>query len=214
MTQKSRLNGKRGVPLLRCSTMEQADTSIDDQLNSIEAFAKKMDMQLGEADRLSNEGIGLAEADGYIEDRGTADLARVIKAEAAKRQAMSISDASARGSQSSLQGKRRSHSVRPAFGIDKLYLDSDGKERIIIRRLKDGSSVEIDPATGDFGVRFAKGVRGYRKGSLDRDTLVHGDPQDREVILRIFQMKHLDGFGGTRIARILNDECVASANGG
>ena len=268
MTQRSRLNGKRGVPLLRCSTMEQADTSIDDQLNSIESFATRMDMQLGEAvrlagksgslkknlngmvdtviarkrageridvvvyfdqsrfgrsgamhfghlaDRLSNEGIGLAEADGYIEDRGTADLVRVIKAEAAKRQAMSISDASARGSQSSLQGNRRSHSVRPAFGIDKLYLDPDGNERVIIRRLRDGSSVEIDPATGDSGVRYAKGVRGYRKGSLDRDTLVPGDPQAREVVVRIFQMKHQDGFGGARIARILNDERIASANGG
>lgn len=268
MTQKSRLNGKRGVPLLRCSTMEQADTSIDDQLNSIEAFAKRMDMQLGEAvrlagksgslkknlngmvdaviarkrageridvvvyfdqsrfgrsgamhfghlaDRLSNEGIGLAEADGYIEDRGTADLVRVIKAEAAKRQAMSISEASARGSQSSLQGKRRSHSVRPAFGIDKLYLDPDGNERIIIRRLRDGSSVEIDPATGDIGVRYAKGIRGHRKGSLDRDTLVPGDPQAREVVVRIFRMRHQDGFGGARIARILNDQGIASANGG
>ena len=268
MTQRSRLNGKRGVPLLRCSTMEQADTSIDDQLNSIEAFAKRMDMQLGEAvrlagksgslkknlngmvdtviarkrageridvvvyfdqsrfgrsgamhfghlaDRLSNESIGLAEADGYIEDRGTADLVRVIKAEAAKRQAMSISDASARGSQSSLQGNRRSHSVRPAFGIDKLYLDPDGNERVIIRRLRDGSSVEIDPATGDSGVRYAKGVRGFRKGSLDRDTLVPGDPQAREVVVRIFRMKHQDGYGGARIARILNDEGIASASGG
>ena len=55
MTQKSRLNGKRGVPLLRCSTMTQADTSIDDQLNSIEAFAKRMDMQLGEPVRLAGK---------------------------------------------------------------------------------------------------------------------------------------------------------------
>lgn len=55
MTHKSRLNGKRGVPLLRCSTMTQADTSIDDQLNSIETFAKRMDMQLGEPVRLAGK---------------------------------------------------------------------------------------------------------------------------------------------------------------
>ncbi|MEO1583764.1 MAG: recombinase family protein [Planctomycetota bacterium] len=268
MTQKSRLNGKRGVPLLRCSTMTQADTSIDDQLNSIEAFAKRMDMQLGEAvrlagksgsikknldgmvdqviarkhageridvvvyfdqsrfgrsgamhfghlaDRLSNEGIGLAEVDGYIEDKATADLVRVIKAEAAKRHAMSISDSSARGSQSSLQNKRRSHSVRPAFGIDKLYLDPQGNERMIIRRLQDGSSVEIDPATGKFGVRYEPGVRAYRKGPLELDTLVPGDPKARKIVIRIFRMHHEDGFGGSRIARVLNDEDIRSATGG
>jgi hypothetical protein len=268
MTQKSRLNGKRGVPLLRCSTMEQADTSIDDQLNSIEAFAKRMDLQLGEAvrlagksgsikknldgmvdtviarkqageridfvvyfdqsrfgrsgamhfghlaDRLSNEGIGLAEVDGYIEDKGTADLVRVIKAEAAKRHAMSISDASARGSQSSLQANRRSHSIRPAFGIDKLYLDPQGKERMIIRYFQDGSRVEIDPASGELGVRYEPGMRAYRKGSLELDTLVPGDPKIREIVVRIFRMHHIDGFGGTRIARILNDEKILSANGG
>lgn len=267
MTQKSRLNGKRGVPLLRCSTMTQADTSIDDQLNSIEAFAKRMDMQLGEAvrlagksgsikknldrmvdaviarkqsgeridvvvyfdqsrfgrsgpmhfghlaDRLSNEGIGLAEVDGYIEDKATSDLVRVIKAEAAKRHAMSISESSARGSQSSLQGNRRSHSFRPAYGIDKLYLDPQGNERMIIRRLQDGSSIEIDPATGELGVRYEPGVRAYRKGPLELDTLVSGDPKARDVIIRIFRMHHEDGYGGARIARILNDEDIRSATG-
>lgn len=267
MIQKSRLNGKRGVPLLRCSTMEQADTSIHDQLNSIAAFAKRMDMQLGDpvrlagksgsikknlngmvdeviarkhageridvvvyfdqsrfgrsgamhfghlADRLSNEGIGLAEVDGYIEDKATADLVRVIKAEAVKRQAMSISESSARGSQSSLQAKRRSHSVRPAFGIDKLYLDPQGHERMIIRRLQDGSSVEIDPATGKLGVRYEPGVRAYCKGPLEIDTLVPGDPRAHEIIIRIFRMHHENGFGGARISRILNDEGVRSAKG-
>ena len=268
MTQKSRLNGKRGVPLLRCSTMEQADTSIDDQLNSIAAFAERMDMQLGDpvrlagksgsikknldgmvdqviarkqageridvvvyldqsrfgrsgamhfghlADKLSNEGIGLAEVDGYIEDRATSDLVRVIKAEAAKRHAMSISEASARGSQFSLQANRRSHSFRPAFGIDKLYLDPQGNERMIIRRLQDGSSVEINPETGELGVRYEPGVRAYRKGSLELDTLVPGDPKARDVVIRIFRMHHDNGFGGTRIARVLNDEDNRSANGG
>ena len=52
---KSRLNGKRAVPLLRCSTMEQSETSIDDQLNSIRAFADRMDMELGEPVRLAGK---------------------------------------------------------------------------------------------------------------------------------------------------------------
>ena len=50
--RKSRLNGTRGVPLLRCSTIEQADTSIDDQLNSIEFFATEREMELGEPVKL------------------------------------------------------------------------------------------------------------------------------------------------------------------
>ena len=264
---KSRLNGKRAVPLLRCSTMEQSETSIDDQLNSIRAFADRMDMELGEpvrlagksgsikknleemvdqvinrkqggeridavvyfdqsrfgrsgplhfghlADRLSREAIELAEADAYIEDRETADLVRMIKAEAAKRQAKSISEASARGSQSSLLAGRRSHSYKPAFGIDKLYMSAAGDERVIVRQLQDGSRVEINPQTGAFGQRYKKGVRGYRKGALEIDTLVPGDPAAREIIIRIFRMHHEQGFGGTKIAQILNDESIPSPTG-
>lgn len=266
--KQSRLNGKRAVPLLRCSTMEQAGTSIDDQLNSIRTFATQMGMELAEpvrlagksgsikrnldamvdeviarklagerieivvyfdqsrfgrsggihfghlADRLANEGIGLAETDGYIEDKGTADLVRIIKAEAAKRHAMSISDSSARGSESSLLAGRRSHSTRSAFGIDKLYISPAGEERVIIRRFRDGSSVAIDPKTGELGERFAPGVKGYRKSSLEVDTLVPGDPALREIIIRIYRMHLEDGFGGVRIARTLNDEGVASPTGG
>ena len=49
MKRKSRLNGKRAVPMPRCSTMEQADTSIDDQMNSMEYFAEEYDMELADA---------------------------------------------------------------------------------------------------------------------------------------------------------------------
>lgn len=52
MKRKSRLNGKRAVPMPRCSTMEQAETSIDDQMNSIEYFAAEYDMELAEPLRL------------------------------------------------------------------------------------------------------------------------------------------------------------------
>jgi len=50
--KKSRLNGTRGVPLLRCSTIEQADTSIDDQLNSIKFFADEREMEIGDPVKL------------------------------------------------------------------------------------------------------------------------------------------------------------------
>ena len=52
MKRKSRLNGKRAVPMPRCSTMDQAETSIDDQMNSIEYFAAEYDMELAEPLRL------------------------------------------------------------------------------------------------------------------------------------------------------------------
>jgi len=52
MTRKSRLNGKRAVPMPRCSTMEQADTSIDDQMNSMGYFASEYGMELAEPLRL------------------------------------------------------------------------------------------------------------------------------------------------------------------
>ncbi len=48
MNNKSRLYGTRAVPILRCSTKDQEDTSITDQHDSIKVFALRHGMELGD----------------------------------------------------------------------------------------------------------------------------------------------------------------------
>lgn len=267
MNDISRLSGKRAVPILRCSTKDQEDTSITDQHDSIKSFAQRHGMELGDpvefvgsgsikknldglvdqvidrkrrgeqidvvaffdqsrfgrsgsnhfghlANRLENEGIELAETDAYINDSDTAGLVRSLKAHAAKSQAKNIAQASSRGSQASLKGGRRGHSTIPAYGIDKIYLTPDDEPICIVRRLADGSRQQLDPTTGEIKQVYPKGTKGYRKASLEKDSLVPGDPKRREIVIRIFRMHLEDDLGGTRIARLLNDEGVLSASGG
>ncbi|GAB4545273.1 MAG: recombinase family protein [Phycisphaerales bacterium] len=267
MKRKSRLNGTRGVPLLRCSTMEQADTSIDDQLNSIKVFSEEFGMELGEpvrlvgksgsvksnleagiddiiarkkngeridyvvfydqsrfarsgpmhfgllAERLEAADIDLAETDGFLEDPAMLPIVRTVKAVMSQQQAQSIADASARGSQSALRNGRRVHSTRPAYGIDKLRMSPSGEPEYIIRRLADGTRLFLDPQTKEIKQTYPDSVRLPKKSSLGKDTLVPGDPALREIVIRIFRMRHEDGLGGSRIARALNDEGIPSPDG-
>tara|TARA_R110002072_G_scaffold158989_4_gene310069 strand:- start:8283 stop:10223 length:1941 start_codon:yes stop_codon:yes gene_type:complete len=266
--RKSNLNGKWAVPLLRCSTVEQQDTSIDDQHGSIAKFAEDYGMilsdvpirmagksgsikknlegmvnevierkQSGEridvlvffeqsrfgragplhfgkmAEKLADAEIELAETDGYMEDAGSRTFQRLIKAQFACEQAKSISLASARGSQFSLQQGRRGHATRAPYGTDKLYMNSMGEPKCIFRRATDGTRYQLDPSTGKIIETYESGVRGYRKSSLEIDTLTIGDPKHREVVCRIYRLKLENGHGPYLIARMLNDEGIPSPTG-
>jgi recombinase len=266
--RKSNLNGKRAVMLLRCSTVEQQDTSIDDQAGCIAKFADDYGMELSDepirmagksgsikknledmveevigrkrngeqidvlayfeqsrfgpagplhfgkmSEKLTDAGIELAEADGYMEDPGSRTFLRLIKAQFACEQAKSIALASARGSQSSLQQGRRGHATRAPFGTDKLYSNSTGEPKCVLRLLADGTRHMLDPLTGEVVETYKPGVRGYRKSSLEMDTLTIGDPDHREVVCRIYRLKLESGHGPYLIARMLNDEGVPTATG-
>lgn len=264
----SRLTGKSAVPLLRCSTNEQVETSLPDQFASISAFAEKKGMSLlagvelagvsgsiranldrmvddvirrkeaGEhidvvvfydqsrfgrsgsshyqqlEDRLRLAGIELAEADMYVEDRQAQKYMRFFKAEASQMHAMRIAVDSARGQQSALERGQRSHSPKAPYGTDRMYLTHDDKPICVVRRLADGSRLRIDPAGHAEPLRFPPGAPAYRRGSIEKDTLVPGDPEHQRVVIRIFRMHYVDRFGGYKIAGILNDEGVAGPSGG
>jgi len=55
--------------------------------------------------------------------------------------------------------------------------------------LVDGTRHLLDPLTGEVVETYKSGVRGYRKSSLEIDTLVIGDPKHREVVCRIYRLK-------------------------
>ncbi|MBL4697851.1 MAG: recombinase family protein [Phycisphaerales bacterium] len=265
--RKSNLNGKRAIPLLRCSTFEQKFTSKEDQRLSIAKFVDDYGMELGEpllmagisgsikknledmvdevikrkqsgeridvlvyfdqsrfgragplhfgkmSEKLADAGIELAEADGYMEDEGSRTFLRLIKAQFACEQAKSIALASARGSQSSLQQGRRGHATRAPYGTDKLYSNSAGERKCVLRRATDGTRYQLDPETGEVIETYQSGLRGYRKSSLEHDTLIIGDPKHHEIVCRIYRLKLENGHGSYLIARMLNDEGVSSPTG-
>lgn len=264
----SRLTGKSAVPLLRCSTNEQVETSLPDQFASISAFAEKKGMSLlpgvelagvsgsiranldrmvdevirrkeaGEhidvvvfydqsrfgrsgsshyqqlEDRLRLAGIELAEADMYVEDRQAQKYMRFFKAEASQMHAMRIAVDSARGQQSALERGQRSHSPKAPYGTDRMYLTHDDKPICVVRRRADGSRLRIDPSGQTEPLRFPPGAPAYRRGSIEKDTLVPGDPEHQKVVIRIFRMHYVQRFGGYKIAGILNDEGIAGPTGG
>ncbi len=229
--RKSNLNGKRAVMLLRCSTLEQQDTSIDDQAACIAKFSDDYGMVMSDvpirmagksgsikknlesmveevierkrsgeqidvlayfeqsrfgragplhfgkmSEKLADEGIELAEADGYMEDESSRTFIRLIKAQFACEQAKSIALASARGSQFSLQNGRRGHATRAPYGTDKLYMNSAGEPKCVFLQAEDGIRYQLDPETGEVVETYQPGGRGYRKSPLEKDTLVMCDP--------------------------------------
>lgn len=267
MTHQSPLHGKRGVPLLRCSTLEQADTSLPDQMTAIERFGKQHEMELLRAEELAGKsgslcknleafvdriiarkqagepidcivyydqsrfsrsgnlhfghlawklqraGIELAETDGYISDPTTASMMRVLKAEAAHRQAKSTAQASTRGSQSSLSHGRRAHCTRAPYGIDRLYKDSGGIPLYVIRALENGIRVKLDPETYAELERYTKG-QVFRKERMHRVELIPGSKSAQQTVIRIFEMHFHDRMGGHSIAATLNDEGLRGPSGG
>lgn len=135
-----------------------------------------------------------------------------------KQHAKSISIATSRGSMSSLLADRSAHCRLPPYGIDRLYVGSDGTPLHIIRNLSDGTQVKLDPAIKAVLARFSRnGGRGtrqhYIKQKDERIVLVPGAAEAVAAINLIFRKYHLDGWGYRRIARELNAQGLPAARG-
>jgi len=257
----------RAVPLIRCSTIAQADTSINDQLKSIRAYAEQKNIFLLKAhempgvsgsiraniekavnaiierkesgelidaiivydlSRFTRSGpyhfgklmtfledaeIKLIET---VDDLGDSDMApifRVLKAEAAHRQAMSNADHSARGSRTSLEDGRRTYCSRQPYGIDRLYVNKDERPLYIMRDLGHGIRIKMDPKSLEELHRYPKGTK-FKKDKLDRIVLIPGAPEQQAIVHRIFQEYFLQRRGGHLIAKSLNDQGIPSPDGG
>lgn len=162
--------------------------------------------------QLAAAGIGFISVDCPIEGPH-ADFIQFANAEAARAQAISIAASSARSSQISLERGLRGHSTQAPYGLDRLYLNAQGEELFIIRKLADGTSLRLDPRTGAELERYPKGVRAYRKGGLETATLCIGSEEHRQVVIRIYRLRHEHGWRGVRIARELNDAGIPSPRG-
>ncbi len=135
-----------------------------------------------------------------------------------KQHAKSISLATSRGSMSSLLADRSAHCRLPPYGIDRLYVSSDGKPLHVVRNLPDGTQIKLDPTTkailGRFGRNAGSGTRQhYIKQKDERIVLVPGASDAVAAINLMFRKYHLEGWGYRRIASELNAQGVRAARG-
>ena len=256
----------RAVPLIRCSTFGQANTSIADQLKSIQAYAIEKNILLLKAHELpgvsgsirtnvekavyaiiqrkesgeqidaiivydlsrftrsgpyhfgklmtilEDAGIKLIEIVDDLGDSEMAPIFRVLKAEAAHRQAMSIADNCARGSRTALEEGRRTYCSRQPYGIDRLYVNADDRPLYIMRDLGYGIRIRMDPKSLEELHRYPKGMK-FKKDKMDRVVLIPGAPERQAIVHRIFREYFLQRRGSHLIAKSLNDEGIPSPDG-
>lgn len=265
------LHGKRFVGLLRCSTVGQADTSIDDQRRLLDAFAherglvavdyvalegvsgslpgnrgdiqriiaRKQDRDdfdtllvqdtsrftragTQHAHRLESElnaaGIEVIYATGAIPAGDVGDLVKSIYAYSDQHHARSISFAATRGAMSSILDGRSPYCRKPPFGIDRLYVASDGTPSHIIRNLPDGAQLKLAPDRKTVLARFDRNERRggrnhYNKQKQEQIVLVPGDDARVAVVQQIFRRHLVDRWGAHRIAEELNVAGVPSPEG-
>lgn len=168
---------------------------------------------------LGAAGIDLVSATDNIPEGDDGELFAAFIDFANKRHAQSISFGATRGAMSALLDNRSTYCRRPPYGIDRLYLGSDGRPLHIIRNLPDKTQVMLHPETKDVLRTFQSndgrgGPNHYRKQKQDRVALVLGDERQVEVVRQIYRRAHVDNWGAWRIALELNSQGVPSPNGG
>jgi hypothetical protein len=79
---------------------------------------------------------------------------------AAQQYVKSLSFATTRGMMSSLERGHNVYCLRPPYGIDRLYVTTEGKKLHIMRNLGDGTQVQLHPETGEVIATFGTNVKG------------------------------------------------------
>lgn len=166
---------------------------------------------------LKRAGIHLYVVGDDIPEGRYASLIKVAKYEAAREQAFGISQRSTQGYQLALEEGRVTTSSHTPYACYRLYLTADGKPLHVIRDLRDGRQLKLDPATlaviDTYG-QVGGGSKGhYRKQKHEKVLLVPGDADEIAVIRTIFDLHFRQGWGGKRIADHLNRQGVSSPCG-
>ena len=152
-----------------------------------------------------------------IPDGRYANLIKVAKYESAQEQAFSISQRSTQGAQMALEEGRNITSSRTPFGCWRLYLTADGTMSHVIMDLRDGRQQKLHPKTMEvidtYGQIGGGGKGHYRKQKNERVLLVSGSADEAATVREIFDLHFRQGFGGKRIADVLNRRGVLSPQG-
>lgn len=120
---------------------------------------------------------------------------------------------SARGQMSAILDGRRPHSTLAIYGTDRLILANDNQPKFILRNQADGWQLKLALDGQKVLERFPP-KQHYRKQRAERFDLIPGDPRHVAVVIRIYQLRFLEGWGPRRIAKRLNDEGIPAPRGG
>lgn len=162
-------------------------------------------------------GVRLIFVGDEIPDGPYAGLIKAAKYQAAQEQAFSISQRSTQGAQLALEQGRNATSSHTPYACHRMYLTAEGHPSHIIRDLRDGRQEKLDPKTRrviDIYGHIGGGGRGhYRKQKTERVAMVPGDPEKVDVVREIFNLHFRRGWGGKRIADLLNTRGTPSPCG-
>ena len=162
-------------------------------------------------------GIELVFVGDDIPDGRYANLIKVAKYEAAQEQAFSISQRSTQGAQLALEDGRNVTSSHTPYGCWRLYLTAERKPSHIVCDLRDGRQQKLDAHTltliDTYG-QVGGGSKGhYRKQKHEKVLLMPGCAEEKDVVREIFNLHFRKGWGGKRIADLLNRRGVRSPQG-
>jgi hypothetical protein len=150
---------------------------------------------------------------------GTAgELYKSFQYYAANEQARNIAKSGARGSMSAIERGELSHTRRPPFAVDRMYVGYDGRPRHVVRNLADGTQLKLDPTSGAIVERMGlnpktgKPAR-YVKQNDETVRLVLGESGLVEAVRAMFRRHLVDGWGGWRIAAELESMHIPSPIG-
>lgn len=165
----------------------------------------------------SRVGLRLLFVGDDIPDGRYANLIKVAKYAAAQEQAFSISQRSTQGAMLALEDGRNVTSGRTPYGRWRLYLTADGKRSHIVADLRDGRQQKLHPTTFEvidtYGQVGGKGKGHYRKQKNEKVLLTPGFVEEAAVVREIFDLHFRKGWGGKRIADLLNRSGVPSPQG-
>lgn len=165
----------------------------------------------------SRVGLRLLFVGDDIPDGRYANLIKVAKYEAAQEQAFSISQRTTQGAMLALQEGRIVTSSHTPYGCWRMYMTADGKPSHIIADLRDGRQQKLDPHSFEVIDTYGQiggGSKGhYRKQKNEKVLLMPGFAEESAVVREIFDLHFRKGWGGARIADLLNQRGVPSPEG-
>ncbi len=120
---------------------------------------------------------------------------------------------SASGAIKAIKDGRRPHTVITPYGVDRLFLDSQGQPTYILRECANRDLIHINVATGqETRIPNCTGKRTHQwvKQPQERSTFIKGDSERVRIVRQIFTRRFVDQWGAYRIANELNRQGAAA----
>ena len=153
-----------------------------------------------------------------------ADVVESAKQYAINKHVKQIASGAARGQYDAIELNRFCGSTIVPFGADRHIKGSDNASLRVIRTCRDGSQLSLHPdamgrfATEELTIDYyppkvgRKGAR-FHKHRLYLEEFCPGDPDDADLVRRIFQLRYINNTSYTSLADQLNDDGILSPRG-